>query len=55
MREKNQPNDYAGSAVQQVAALNEEGPDQQLIGLNWVLAGIPWGHHLLLLDKAKTV
>lgn len=61
---------YTGSSVQQLAALNMDGGQefsvqqavalsqgnsvQQAAGLNWGLLGAPWGHHMLLLDKAKT-
>ncbi|MGZ4009912.1 MAG: PDDEXK nuclease domain-containing protein [Flavisolibacter sp.] len=61
---------YAGSSVQQPAALKEDydekAPMQQLaaldieptvqqaVGLNIIL-GVPWGHHMLILDKGKSV
>ncbi|MBW6491486.1 MAG: DUF1016 family protein [Lentimicrobium sp.] len=61
---------YAGSSVQQLAALKEEDTEeipvqqpaalsveasiQQAVGLNWDILGVPWGHHILLLDKTKT-
>lgn len=62
---------YTGSSVQQVVALNEnstatnsvqqlvaleiETPDQQSVGFNQDILGIPWGHHVILLDKVKSV
>jgi predicted nuclease of restriction endonuclease-like (RecB) superfamily len=62
---------YGGSSVQQAVALKEIEPDsdkvqqlvapeievliQQTVGLNLNLLGIPWGHHVVLLDKTKTV
>lgn len=41
--------------VQQVAALNIEGAVQQPVGFNFDMLGVPWGHHMLVLDKTKTV
>jgi predicted nuclease of restriction endonuclease-like (RecB) superfamily len=41
--------------VQQLAALNMERSIQQPVGLNFDLLNVPWGHHILLLDKVKTV
>jgi predicted nuclease of restriction endonuclease-like (RecB) superfamily len=41
-------------SVQQLAALSVEGSVQQAVGLNWNLFEVPWGHHVVLLDKAKT-
>jgi len=62
---------YAGVSVQQTVGLKEsnleENPMQQLVapesemsiqqsvGLNFDILSIPWGHHVVLLDKAKTV
>ncbi len=40
--------------VQQPAALSAEASVQQAAGLNWNILGVPWGHHILVLDKAKT-
>lgn len=61
---------YAGSSVQQPAALKEDYNEkarmqqfaaldfeptvQQAVGLNSIL-GVPWGHHMLILDKGKSV
>ncbi len=44
-----------GEPVQQLAALNMESSFQQPVGLNFDLLSVPWGHHLVLLDKSKTV
>lgn len=62
---------YAGSSVQQAVALKEMELDsvivqqlvapknddsiQQVVGLNFNIDSIPWGHHVLLLDKTKTL
>lgn len=43
------------TSVQQVVALEVEASVQQTVGLNFDLLSVPWGHHVLLLDKAKTV
>jgi len=61
---------YAGSSVQQAAALKVENTEvtpvqqlaasgveasvQQAVSLNWNILGVPWGHHMLVLDKTKT-
>jgi predicted nuclease of restriction endonuclease-like (RecB) superfamily len=42
-------------SVQQPVALNNESPIQQAVGLDLNLGSIPWGHHVVLLDKTKTV
>jgi predicted nuclease of restriction endonuclease-like (RecB) superfamily len=62
---------YTGSSVQQAVALREIKPDsdllqqpvalnneislQQPVGLTFDLLGVPWGHHVVMLDKAKSV
>lgn len=62
---------YSGSSVQQAVALNQGGTAsfpvqqpvarnkensiQQAVGFNPDILSIPWGHHVVLLDKAKTV
>jgi len=62
---------YAGSSVQQLAALKAENTEvipvqqtaalsvetsvQQAVGLSWDILGVPWGHHMLVMDKTKTV
>jgi predicted nuclease of restriction endonuclease-like (RecB) superfamily len=62
---------YATVSVQQVVGLNETSPDiismqqpvalenestvQQPVGFNLNILSVPWGHHLVLLDKAKSV
>jgi predicted nuclease of restriction endonuclease-like (RecB) superfamily len=62
---------YATISVQQVVGLNETSPDiismqqpvalenestvQQPVGFNLNILSVPWGHHLVLLDKAKSV
>jgi predicted nuclease of restriction endonuclease-like (RecB) superfamily len=40
--------------VQQVAALKTESSVQQPVGFNFDILGVPWGHHMLVLDKTKT-
>ncbi len=42
------------SSVQKVVALNLEASVQQPVGLYPDVLGVPWGHHVILLDKAKT-
>ncbi len=42
-------------SVQQPVALNNENSIQQPVGLNLNIGSVPWGHHVVLLDKAKTV
>ena len=42
-------------SVQQVVAVEIETTVQQAVGLKWNILGIPWGHHVVLLDKAKSV
>ena len=62
---------YATVSVQQVVGLNETSPDiismqqpvalenestvQQPVGFNLNILSVPWGHHVVLLDKAKSV
>jgi len=41
-------------SVQQPVALNRENSIQQAVGLNLNIDSVPWGHHVVLLDKAKT-
>ncbi len=41
--------------VQQAVALNNESPIQQTVGFNMEILGVPWGHHVVLLDKVKSV
>lgn len=43
------------STVQQLVAPNLENSIQQVVGLNLDLLGMPWGHHVVLLDKIKSV
>lgn len=43
------------STVQQPVAPNLENSIQQVVGLNLNLFGMPWGHHVVLLDKIKSV
>jgi predicted nuclease of restriction endonuclease-like (RecB) superfamily len=60
---------YAGASVQQPVALKEDkhgdvtvqqpvalNPDsiQQPVGFNLNILSVPWGHHVVLLDKAKS-
>ncbi|MCX6225948.1 MAG: PDDEXK nuclease domain-containing protein [Bacteroidia bacterium] len=42
-------------SVQQAAALNQEALVQQPAGLSCMLLSLPWGHHMVLLDKIKEV
>jgi len=62
---------YANTSVQQLVGLNESPSDttsvqqpvaleievlvQQPVGFKFDIQGVPWGHHVVLLDKAKTV
>jgi len=62
---------YTESSVQQVAALKKEHSEtepvqqpaalkadlsvQQAVRLNWDMLGVPWGHHMLVLDKSKSL
>lgn len=41
-------------SLQQVAALETEISVQQVAGLPYLLLIVPWGHHMLLLDKVKS-
>ena len=41
--------------VQHLAALGIESSIQQPVGLNLNIGGVPWGHHVVLLDKAKSM
>jgi predicted nuclease of restriction endonuclease-like (RecB) superfamily len=40
--------------VQQLAASGVEASVQQAVSLNWNILGVPWGHHMLVLDKTNT-
>lgn len=40
-------------SAQQLVAPEKETSVQQPVGLNFDLLSIPWGHHVILLDKAK--
>ena len=48
---------YSGSSVQQAVALNqvdtENFPVQQAVRLENLLASVPWGHHVVLINKLK--
>lgn len=44
---------YSENSVQQVVGLNTTDSVQQLVGLNELVL-IPWGHHVLILEKTKT-
>lgn len=62
---------YATASVQQLVGLNESSSDtiplqkpialknensvQQPVGFNLTIVSVPWGHHVLLLDKAKSM
>jgi len=43
------------SLVQQPVALKNENSVQQPVGLDLNIMGVPWGHHVALLDKAKNI
>ncbi|MGR3790906.1 PDDEXK nuclease domain-containing protein [Flavobacterium sp. TN-1] len=46
---------YANASIQQAVGLNSSNaPIQQVVGLN-ELCTIPWGHHVLILEKTKTI
>ena len=47
-------NSKESGPMQQVVALNTQPTVQQAVGLNSIL-GVPWGHHTVLLNKAKSV
>lgn len=47
--------EFKNNPMQQLAALDIESSFQQAVGLNFDLLSVPWGHHLVLLDKVKTV
>lgn len=47
-------NFYNDFSVQQVVGLNQMNPIQQAVGLNELVL-IPWGHHVLILEKTKTI
>lgn len=44
---------YADISVQQFDGLNEKVSIQQVVGFNEIIS-IPWGHHVLILEKIKT-
>ena len=46
-------NFYSEISVQQLVGLNEKNLIQQAVGLNELVL-IPWGHHVLILEKTKT-
>ncbi|MFY8188038.1 MAG: DUF1016 N-terminal domain-containing protein [Flavobacterium sp.] len=43
---------YADFSVPQAVGLNENVSIQQVVGFNEIIS-IPWGHHVLLLEKIK--
>lgn len=47
-------NFYNDFLVQQAVGLNQINPIQQAVGLNELVL-IPWGHHVLILEKTKTI
>ena len=47
-------NFYSTISVQQPVGLKEINPIQQVVGLN-DLHLIPWGHHVVILEKTKTI
>jgi predicted nuclease of restriction endonuclease-like (RecB) superfamily len=42
-------------SVRQPVTLNNENSVQQAFGLSLDMLSVPWGHHVVLLDKVKTV
>jgi predicted nuclease of restriction endonuclease-like (RecB) superfamily len=42
-------------SMQQPVALENESTVQQPVGFNLNILSVPWGHHVVLLDKAKSV
>jgi predicted nuclease of restriction endonuclease-like (RecB) superfamily len=42
-------------SVRQPVTLNNENSVQQAFGLSFGMLSVPWGHHVVLLDKVKTV
>lgn len=46
-------NFYSEISIQQLVGLNNNNSVQQLVGLNELII-IPWGHHVLILEKTKT-
>ncbi|WP_298138082.1 PDDEXK nuclease domain-containing protein [Flavobacterium sp.] len=47
-------NFYNDFLVQQPVGLNQINPIQQVVGLDELVL-IPWGHHVLILEKTKTI
>ncbi|MGG7036314.1 MAG: YhcG family protein [Flavobacterium sp.] len=45
---------YSSVPIQQLVGLKEVSPVQQLVGLDELVL-IPWGHHVLILEKTKSV
>jgi predicted nuclease of restriction endonuclease-like (RecB) superfamily len=45
---------YSNTSIQQHVGLNNENSIQQAVGLNLNIVSIPWGHHVVLLDKVKS-
>jgi predicted nuclease of restriction endonuclease-like (RecB) superfamily len=46
-------NPTAETLVQQVVAPNQENQVQQPVGFNIDILSIPWGHHVVIIDKIK--
>jgi len=42
-------------SVQQAVALSLENPVQQPVGLSMALFSVPWGHHVVIINKIKQV
>lgn len=42
-------------SARQPVTLNNENSVQQAVGLSFDMLSVPWGHHVVLLDKVKTV
>jgi hypothetical protein len=40
---------YAESSMQQLAALNPENSNQQVVRLPMALFSVPWGHHVVIM------
>ena len=46
-------NDQLENSVQQAVALNNNDSVQQPVRLNNILASVPWGHHVVIINKLK--
>lgn len=48
-------NETSSETMQQSAELKNENSVQQPVGFNLNIVSMPWGHHVVLLDKVKSV